>query len=274
MGCSRLNSLLAAGGRRRAERTLEAALEQGIRFFDTADIYGQGDSERALGRVLRGAEGVTIATKAGYLLPAPMWAFRLAKPPLRLATRLRGAVGRSLAERRSRGYAQCFDADHLRRALHGSLQRLGRDRVELFLLHNPPPAVAGSDALWRFVDDAKRAGDLRSFGISCDGAEADIVWLRQSAVEVAQVPLASGHARATDEFLASAAARGVGIVAREILGGPGRHDETAIEAGLRAALGHPSVSVALIGMTRPEHVRANAALARRIGSADAIARRA
>jgi len=104
MGCSRLGSLLAAGGRRHAERALEAALEQGIGFFDTADIYGQGDSERLLGRVLGRAPGITIATKAGYRLPAPMWALRLAKPPLRLAARLRGAIGLSLAERRRRGY--------------------------------------------------------------------------------------------------------------------------------------------------------------------------
>jgi aryl-alcohol dehydrogenase-like predicted oxidoreductase len=274
MGCSRLGSLLAAGGRRRAERALEAALEQGIRFFDTADIYGQGDSERTLGRVLGRAEGITVATKAGYLLPAPRWALRLVKPPLRLATRLSKALGRSLAERRSHGYAQCFDADHLRRALHGSLRRLDRDRVELFLLHNPPPMVAGSDALWRFVDDAKRAGDLRSFGISCAGGEADIAWLRQPAVEIVQVPLGGGRAAATDGFLASAASRGVGIVAREILGGPGRYDAGEIEAALRAALNHPSVSVALVGMTRPEHVRANSSLVRRINAAAPVALRA
>jgi aryl-alcohol dehydrogenase-like predicted oxidoreductase len=273
MGCSRLGSLLAAGGRRSAERALAAALAQGIRFFDTADIYGQGDSERLLGRALGHADGITIATKAGYLLPAPMWALRLAKPPLRLAARLRGGLGRALAAQRRQGYPQCFEPDHLRRALDGSLRRLGRHRVELFLLHNPPPALAAHEALWRFVDDAKRAGDLRSFGISCAGAEADIAWLRQPAVEVVEVPLGAGPA-AADGFLASAAGRGVGIVARELLGGPGQHDEAAIEAALRAALGHQAVSVALLGMTRPEHVRATAALARQIGADAAVALRA
>jgi len=202
-----------------------------------------------------------------------MWALRLAKPPLRLAARLRGELGRALAEQRRQGYAQCFEAGHLRRALDGSLRRLGRDRVELFLLHNPPPALVGSEALWRFVDDARRAGDLRSFGISCAGADADIAWLRQPAVEVVEVPLGAGRA-ATDGFLASAAGRGVGIVARELLGGPGRHDATAIEDALRAALGHQAVSVALLGMTRLEHVNANAALARRLSTDAAVALRA
>ncbi|MBI3515465.1 MAG: aldo/keto reductase, partial [Proteobacteria bacterium] len=60
MGCSRLGSLLAAAGERGAERAVAVALDHGIRFFDTADIYGQGDSERLLGRALRstGRDGV------------------------------------------------------------------------------------------------------------------------------------------------------------------------------------------------------------------------
>jgi aryl-alcohol dehydrogenase-like predicted oxidoreductase len=279
MGCNRLGSLLVGGGRRRAARAVEAALEEGIRFFDTADIYGQGDSERVLGQVLGRAQTVTIATKAGYRLPAPMWALRLAKPPLRLASRFRTSVARSLAARRSQGYAQCFEPEHLARALHGSLKRLGRDRVDLFLLHNPPPGLAASDALWRLIDDEKRAGGLRSFGVSCTGTEADIVWLHHSAVEIVEVPVGpSGEsgspAGATDAFLACAASRGVGVIARELLGGPGRHDEAAVESALRGALTLPSISVAQLGMSRPEHVRANAALARRIAAESAVALRA
>ncbi|MBV8168760.1 MAG: aldo/keto reductase [Alphaproteobacteria bacterium] len=270
MGCSRLGSLLVAGGRAQAERAVAAALERGIRFFDTADIYGQGDSERVLGRVLgqvlgSAADAVTIATKAGYVPPAPLWALRLAKPPMRLLTRLRGGVRETVAARRSQGYAQRFDDAHLARALHGSLRRLGRDRIDVFLLHNPPIGAA-TDALWRFVDTAKRNGDVRSFGISCTTAFDGMPWLEHPAVEVIQV--AAGPGNAPDALLAAASARGIGVIAREILGGPqsgpNAHGEAAVLAALRAVLHRPGVSVALLGMTRPEHVHANAALAHRL----------
>jgi aryl-alcohol dehydrogenase-like predicted oxidoreductase len=273
MGCARLGSLRAAGGPRAAERALEAALDAGIRFFDTADSYAQGDSERLLGRVLGRIDGVTIATKAGYRLPAPEWALRLAKPPLRLAAWLSGALDRSVDARRRRGFRQCFEPAHLRHALHGSLRRLGRARVELFMLHSPPPELAASEALWRFVDDAKFAGDMRCFGVSCGGGDLDIAWLRQPAVEVVQLPF--GPIRTvSDAFLATAVSRGIGIVAREILGGPGRHDAAAIEAALRAVLAEPAVAVALVGMARAEHVRATAALACRVTETPVLARRA
>jgi aryl-alcohol dehydrogenase-like predicted oxidoreductase len=281
MGCSRLGSLLVAGGRARAERAVAAALDQGIRFFDTADIYGQGDSERVLGRVLgRAGAEITIATKAGYVLPAPMWTLRLAKPPLRLLGRLRGQlggqfggqlagrVGQSVAATRARGFPQRFDAPHLERALHGSLRRLRRDRVDVFLLHNPPIAAA-TDELWRFVEAARRAGDLRSFGVSCTTAFDGLPWLDHAAVEVVQV--AVGPENAPDALLAEAGRRGVGVIAREILGGPGAHAEAAVLDALRAVLRRPEVSVALLGMTRPEHVRANAALAQRLAAGGALA---
>lgn len=265
MGCSRLGSLLAQGGLRGATRAVEAALEEGIRFFDTADIYGQGDSERVLGRIAGGLDTVTIATKAGYRLPAPMWAMRLVKPPLRLVAGLRRSVSQSIAARRSEGFRQDFAPDHLRRALHGSLRRLRRERIDVFFLHNPPPALAGADVLWRFVESARRAGSLRSFGISCGGEDDDTVWLAHGAVEVAQVPLGSASPR----FLASARERGVEVVARELLGGRCRVVE--IEAALRGALDHPAVAVALLGMSRPAHVRTNAALARRVAEVPALA---
>ena len=274
MGCSRLGSLLADGGLRCATRAVEAALEEGIRFFDTADIYAQGDSERVLGRVAAGLDTVTIATKAGYRLPAPRWTIRLVKPPLRWAARLRRGINRSIAARRREGFRQDFAPNHLRQALHGSLRRLRRERIDVFFLHNPPPTLAETDALWRFVEDARRAGALRSFGISCAGDDLDAAWLNHAAVEIAQVPLGS----ASPHFLAAARERGVGIVARELLGG--RCRATEIEAALREAFDHPAVSVALLGMSRSEHVRANAALARRVAEgpahalAPAVARRA
>jgi len=275
MGCSRLGSLLARVDAAGAERAVLAALDHGIRFFDTADIYGQGDSERLLGRALKAArtdpDQVVVATKAGYVMPAPRWALRLAKPVLRRLTRANGRVGRSIAAWRSHGFAQRFDVRHLARALHGSLRRLGRERVELFLLHDPPPEAAESEALWRWVEDARRAGDIRGFGVSCLGTEADVVWLHQPEVAAVQIAWQPPQGATGDVFLGKARRRGIAIIARGLLGGTGVPALGALDSALRGVLAHPEVAVALVGMTRPEHVRANAALARQI-SADAAVR--
>jgi aryl-alcohol dehydrogenase-like predicted oxidoreductase len=256
---------LGAGGARDAERALDAALELGIRFFDTADSYAQGDSERLLGRVLkRAGDRALVATKAGYVLPAPRWALRFAKPPLRLLARASRRIGGSLREWRDRGLAQRFDPAHLGAALRGSLRRLQRERIDLFLLHDPPADLASADALWRWVEAEQRAGHLRGFGVSCAGTAADIAWLHAPAVEVVQVGWRLPAGAAGDPFLAAARRRGVGIIAREFLGE--RRDDDAIRAGLRGVLAHPEVSVALVGMSRPDHVRANARLAQEVAA--------
>jgi aryl-alcohol dehydrogenase-like predicted oxidoreductase len=277
MGCSRLGSLLARIDAGEAERAVAAALDHGIRFFDTADIYGQGDSERLLGRALTAAgaaaDRVVVATKAGYVLPAPRWALRLAKPVLRRLTRPNGQVGRSIAAWRSHGFAQRFDVRHLERALRSSLRRLGRERVELFLLHDPPPEAAENEALWRWVETARRAGRLHAFGVSCLGTEADVVWLHQPEVAAVQIAWQPPQGSGGDVFLGKARRRGVAIIARGLVGGTGVPVLGALDSALRGVLSHPEVSVALVGMTRPAHVRANAALARQI-TADAAVRAA
>jgi aryl-alcohol dehydrogenase-like predicted oxidoreductase len=270
MGCSRLASLLAAGGMADAERALEAALDHGIRFFDTADSYGQGDSERVLGRVLKRADDrVIVATKAGYVLPAPRWALRFVKRPLRRLARWSPRIGRSLAAWRSHGFAQRFDIEHLSTALRGSLRRLSRDRVDLFLLHDPPAELARSDALWRWVEAEKRAGHLRSFGVSCPGGDADLAWLEHPEVEVVQIAWRRPLDAADDRFLAGARRSGVGLIAHGILGS-GAHDDGAVHSALRAVLTHPAVSVALLGMSRPDHVRANVLMARALAARPAV----
>lgn len=266
LGGSRLGSLLA-GDPRDAARAVAAARDAGIRFFDSADIYGQGDSERLIGAALDGVADVVIATKAGYRLPAPAWALRLAKPLLRPLLRRRPASGGAIATRRRRGFAHCFEPAHLRRALEGSLRRLRRERVELFLLHSPPPALAEDEALWRLVEDLTRDGLIGAFGVSCAGTAADMAWLRRPAVAAVQIPWYD--AGLNDAFVRKARHDGVAVIAREILAGAAGAD--AVGARLQAALSHPDIDVALVGMSRADHVRANAALAARLAARPAAA---
>jgi aryl-alcohol dehydrogenase-like predicted oxidoreductase len=112
---------------------VEAALDEGINFFDTADMYGGTKSEDFLGRALgRRRDEAVIATKFGWEID-----------PSR-----RGA-----------------HPDYVRRAVDNSLKRLGTDRIDLYQLHKPDPAVPIRDTLGALADIVRR-GKVREIGCS------------------------------------------------------------------------------------------------------------
>lgn len=124
------------GGRLDAERTaavVQAALDAGITFFDTADIYGENRNEEFLGRALgRRREGVVVATKFG----------------MEVDERRRGAK-----------------PEYVCQAVEDSLRRLGTDRIDLYQLHQPDPTTPIADTLGA-LDDLVRAGKVREIGCS------------------------------------------------------------------------------------------------------------
>ena len=117
----------------RSAAVIHAALDAGVTFFDTADIYGATQSEVFLGRALAGRrDSVVIATKFGMKVDD---ARHGAKP------------------------------DYVRRAAEDSLRRLGTDRIDLYQLHQPDPTVPVADTLGA-LDDLVRAGKVREIGCS------------------------------------------------------------------------------------------------------------
>ena len=117
----------------RTAAVVESALEAGITFFDTADIYGGTKSEEFLGRALGNRrDRVVIATKFGMQVDA----------------------GRQGAR-----------PEYVARALDDSLRRLGTDRIDLYQLHQPDPTVPIADTL-EALNDAVRAGKVREIGCS------------------------------------------------------------------------------------------------------------
>ncbi|HEU0079818.1 MAG TPA: aldo/keto reductase, partial [Longimicrobiaceae bacterium] len=110
-----------------------AALDAGIQFFDTADVYGRGLSEEYLGRALGSRRGeVVIATKFGSTMDEQR---RGARP------------------------------EYVRRAAEDSLRRLGTDYIDLYQLHRPDPEVPIADTLGA-LDELVRAGKVREIGCS------------------------------------------------------------------------------------------------------------
>lgn len=139
LGCNNFGRRVDADG---AREVVDAALDAGIRFFDTADAYGEGASEELLGRALGSRRGeVVIATKFGMEMGAPE---------------------RSGASPR-----------WIREAVQGSLQRLGTDHIDLYQVHRPDPGVPIAETLGA-LDELVREGLVREIGNSnFDGSQID-----------------------------------------------------------------------------------------------------
>jgi aryl-alcohol dehydrogenase-like predicted oxidoreductase len=135
LGCNNFGWRLDAAA---TKRIVDAALDGGINFFDTADIYGKGQSEDYVGRALgKRRSEIVLATKFGMKMDDQR---KGAKPA------------------------------YLRQALEDSLSRLGTDHVDLYQLHTPDPDVPIADTLGA-LDDLVKAGKIREIGCSNFSAE-------------------------------------------------------------------------------------------------------
>src|SRR5205085_5392767 len=172
LGCARIGGIFK---RDPADfiNLLHAAHGAGITFFDTSDIYSQGESEVLLGRAFRGKrDKVVIASKAGYVLPAQRRLIARVKPLVRPLIKLLRVSRQHLPSAVRGALAQDFSADHLRRAIDGSLQRLGTDHLDLFQLHSPSASVIETGTWVGALDRLKKEGKIRYYGISCDTVDA------------------------------------------------------------------------------------------------------
>ncbi len=137
-------------------RALRQAHACGINFFDTADLYGCGHSEKLLGQAFATQRSqVVIATKAGLV-------------------DLQGA--------------QDFSPAHIQAALTASLQRLQTDYIDVFLLHNPPLAVLNENpTLLRLLETLQRNGQIRTWGISVRSPNDGLVAVSRFGCRVIEV---------------------------------------------------------------------------------------
>ncbi|MBM3135475.1 MAG: aldo/keto reductase [Chloroflexi bacterium] len=127
---------------RDAVRQIQAAVDLGVTFFDTADNYGQGLSERILGEALRGRrEGIVVATKFGED-PMP-----------------------------DQEDPWSWDAGSVERKCAASLRRLGVECLDLYLLHRRDYPLERAPALLAVLEDLVRAGKIRYYGWSTDDVE-------------------------------------------------------------------------------------------------------
>jgi len=264
LGCSRLGSVNGASGDE-ARGLLRLALEQGVRFFDTSNIYAQGDSERYLGEIVAQRDDCVICSKGGKYLSLSKRLLVPFKGVLRGLVRRSSGARSGVARARSQPMPTRWDPVFLTRELEASLKRLRRDRIDIHMLHSPQADVfARGEAVGAF-EAARLAGKIGLVGASVDDIAAAQAALADPRVRVLQVPLHAGST-AFDAVIAEARTRGVGIIAREILGGPkaisgGSDVASSAEDRIRAVLGRPDVDVALIGTTKPAHLQQAIAVA-------------
>ena len=197
---------------------LAAARDAGINFFDTADMYSQGESEALVGRAFKNSRSrVVIASKAGYCLPGRRRLAARLKPVLRPIIRRLGIRRDRLPASVRGSLAQDFSPAYLRKAVEGSLRRLRTDYLDLFQLHSPPAEVVERGDWEPALDALKRAGKIRHYGVSCDTVEAGLAALRFPGVASLQFALSLIEPRAAETLAPGVRAKGIAGVARECL---------------------------------------------------------
>jgi aryl-alcohol dehydrogenase-like predicted oxidoreductase len=216
LGCARIGGVFKSNP---AEflNLLSAAYDGGITFFDTADMYSQGESEKLVGRAFRRRrDRVVIATKAGWVLPRQRQFVARIKPLVRPIVRMLRISRHQLPGAVRGSMVQDFSPDYLRGAIEGSLKRLRTDYIDLLQLHSPPAEVIKVGAFVETLESLKQQGKIRYYGISCDAVDAAHAALRHAGVSSLQVPI-SALERSFAGVLPLARQQGVAVIARECL---------------------------------------------------------
>jgi aryl-alcohol dehydrogenase-like predicted oxidoreductase len=218
MGCARIGGIFQ-GKPRAFLDLLAAARAEGINFFDTADMYSQGESESLLGRAFRGQrDKVVIASKAGYCLPAQRLLVARLKPFVRPIIRFLGLKRSSLPSSVRGAPTQDFTPRYLRTAVEASLRRLRTDYLDLFQLHSPPAEIVARGEWLEAAEGLKRAGKIRYYGVAVDTVEAGLAALQFPGVSSLQFLISLIEPGNAEALLPQARQRKVGVIAREILG--------------------------------------------------------
>ncbi|HEV2694555.1 MAG TPA: aldo/keto reductase [Verrucomicrobiae bacterium] len=162
---------------------LHAALDGGVNFFDTADVYGDGRSERLLAKLKKERkEDFYIATKAGRRLPVQA--------------------------------VEGYNKKNLHAWVDRSLKNLNTDTIDLLQLHCPHPEVFYRPEVFGILDDMVKAGKLRHYGVSVEKVEEALKAIEFPNVQSVQIIFNIFRQRPSELFFAEAQRRKVGILAR------------------------------------------------------------
>jgi aryl-alcohol dehydrogenase-like predicted oxidoreductase len=171
-------------GEHDAYATLNRAVDLGVNFIDTADVYGDGRSEKLIGRLLkeRPHDEILVASKAG----------------------------RRLDPHTPEGY----DYHNLSAFVERSLNNLGVEALDLLQLHCPPTEVYRQDSTFEALDRLQEAGKVRNYGVSVEKVEEARMAIDYPNVKTVQIIFNIFRQKPAEEFFPLAEERNVGILAR------------------------------------------------------------
>ncbi|WP_405959661.1 aldo/keto reductase [Streptomyces sp. NBC_00024] len=276
-GAAGIGNLFRPVADEEAAAAVDAAWDAGIRTFDTAPHYGLGLSERRLGAALRDRprDTYTVSTKVGRLLVS--------------ADTQGDDLANGFAVPATHRRVWDFSADGVRRSLEASLDRLGLDRVDVVLLHDPDVhAEQALDEAYPALERLRAEGVVGAIGVGMNQSALPARFLRETDIDV--VLLAGRYTLLEQEGLAEllpeATARGRSVLIGGVFNSgllidpkPGatydyapapepvleralrlraiteRHGVSLRAAALRFPLGHPAVASVLTGARSPDEVR-------------------
>jgi aryl-alcohol dehydrogenase-like predicted oxidoreductase len=166
-----------------AQAILAASVEAGVTLFDTADVYGDGRSEQAIGTFLADNPGldITVATK----------------------------MGRGLDQQ-----PENYNLANFRQWVDQSRHNLRTDSLDLVQLHCPPTAVYSNPEVYDALDTLVSEGAIRNYGVSVERTDEALEAIRHEGTASVQIILNAFRLKPLDEVLPAAKAAGVGIIAR------------------------------------------------------------
>jgi aryl-alcohol dehydrogenase-like predicted oxidoreductase len=166
-----------------ALKGLERAMDAGVNFFDTADVYGDGHSEELLAKATKGKEDkIHIATKfcrAGDIFDP-----------------------------------ETYSEKSITEYCEASLKRLQREAIDLYQIHCPPMEILKSGSVFNVLDKLQQQGKIRHYGVSVETVEEGLLCLEQANVKALQVIFNIFRQKAVTELLPQAKEKGVGLLAR------------------------------------------------------------
>lgn len=175
--------------------TLDSAVEAGVTFIDTADVYGDGRSERLVGRLLAQRPGLMVATKMG---------------------------------RRVEQTVEAYNLDNLRAWNDRSRANLGVETIDLVQLHSPPAGVYESDEVFEALDTLVEEKRIAAYGVSVETVDEALLAIARPRLASVQIILNMMRLKPLERVLPAAVEAGVGIIARVPLASgllSGKYDE-------------------------------------------------
>ncbi|WP_046225623.1 aldo/keto reductase [Paenibacillus dauci] len=164
-------------------RALDKAMDEGVNFFDTADVYGDGKSERLLARATKGKEDrIHIATK--------------------------------FCRQGDISDPHTYSEQQVRKWCEDSLQRLERETIDLYQIHCAPFEILQQGAVFEVLDKLQQEGKIRAYGVSVETVEEGLFCLEQSGVQALQIIFNIFRQKPIAELLPRAAEREVGLLVR------------------------------------------------------------